>query len=147
PLLDHRIIELAFRIPVRRKMPGLKGKHILRQLARKRLPPEISRLPKKGFSAPVGQWIVGPCADRFRADVLSPGSAVRDLIDVSHVRRLSDDQVRGAANHTAALWSVWMLARWYAQEQAAARAGLGDPFKASAARVNYRPPLAPGAAA
>src|SRR4029078_4561677 len=41
PLLDHRIIELAFRIPVRRKMPGLKGKHILRQLARKRLPPEI----------------------------------------------------------------------------------------------------------
>jgi asparagine synthase (glutamine-hydrolysing) len=122
PLLDHRIIELAFRIPVRRKMPGLKGKHILRQLARKRLPPEISRLPKKGFSTPVGQWIVGPCADRFRADVLSSGSAVRDLIDVSHVRRLYDEQVRGAANHTAALWSVWMLARWYAQEQAAARA-------------------------
>jgi len=86
------------------------------------LPQEISRLPKKGFSAPVGEWIVGPCADRFRADVLAGGSSVRDLIDVAHVRRLFDEQVRGGANHTAALWSVWMLARWYAQEQAAARA-------------------------
>jgi len=120
PLLDHRVIELAFRIPVARKMPGLRGKHLLRQLARRRLPAEISQLPKKGFSAPVGQWIVGPCAARFREDVLASASPVRDLIDVSHVRRLLDEQTRGTANHTSALWSVWMLARWYAQERAAA---------------------------
>jgi asparagine synthase (glutamine-hydrolysing) len=122
PLLDHRIIELAFSIPTRRKMPGLKGKHLLRQLARRRLPEAISKLPKKGFSAPVGEWIVGPCAERFRADVLASGAGVRDLIDVAQVHRLFDEQIRGAANHTAPLWSVWMLARWYEQERAAARA-------------------------
>jgi asparagine synthase (glutamine-hydrolysing) len=120
PLLDHRLIELAFRIPVSRKMPGLRSKHLLRQLARRRLPREISTLPKHGFSAPVGEWIAGPCAQRFRDDVLAPGSAVRDLIDVSHVARLLDEQIRRTANHTSPLWNVWMLARWYEQQRGSA---------------------------
>jgi asparagine synthase (glutamine-hydrolysing) len=124
PLLDHRVIELAFRIPVSRKMPALRGKHLLRQLAQRRLPPGISKLPKHGFSAPVGEWIGGPCAGRFHDEVLSPGAAVRDLVDTSEIGRLFHDHVRGVANYTSALWTVWMLARWYAKagEEAKRRA-------------------------
>ena len=55
PLLDHRLIELAFRIPRKHKMPHGRSKHLLRQLARRRLPPELARLPKHGFSAPIGE--------------------------------------------------------------------------------------------
>jgi asparagine synthase (glutamine-hydrolysing) len=113
PLLDHRLIELAFRIPVRRKMPYLRSKHLLRQLARKRLPPELARLPKRGFSAPIAEWIAGPCASTFHDDVCRPGAGVESLVDTSYVRRLFDEHRTGQANHAQALWTVWMLARWH----------------------------------
>jgi asparagine synthase (glutamine-hydrolysing) len=112
PLLDRRVIELAFRIPVEKKMPRLRSKFLLRQLARKRLPPQIATLPKHGFDAPIAQWLAGPCAARFRDDVLSPHSPVRDLLDVAVVRRLFKEHRRGRANHGQALWAIWMLARW-----------------------------------
>jgi asparagine synthase (glutamine-hydrolysing) len=113
PLLDHRLIELAFRIPIHRKMPHLRAKHLLRQLARKRLPPELARLPKRGFSAPIAEWIAGPCASMFQHDVCRPGAGVESLVDTSYVRRLFDEHRTGRANHGQALWTVWMLARWH----------------------------------
>ena len=112
PLLDRRVIELAFRIPVHKKMPGLRSKFLLRQLARKRLPPQIATLPKHGFDAPIAQWLAGPCAARFQDEVLAPQSPVRDLLDIAVVRRLFTSHQRGRADHGQALWAIWMLARW-----------------------------------
>jgi len=121
PLLDRRVIELAFRIPTARKMPRLQSKYLLRQLAAKRLPPELAKLPKRGFHAPMGRWLAGSCAARFRDDVLAPGAAVVGLIDVPRVRGLFEDHVAGRADYAQALWSVWMLARWSARERDQAR--------------------------
>jgi asparagine synthase (glutamine-hydrolysing) len=118
PLLDRRVIELAFRIPTARKMPRLRSKHLLRELARRRLPSELATLPKRGFHAPIASWLTGPCAARFRDDVLSPSAPVRGLIDVADVQRLYHDHCAGRANHAQALWSVWMLARWESRERA-----------------------------
>ena len=112
PLLDHRMIELAFSIPTHRKMPRLKSKHLLRQLARKRLPAELAKLPKHGFSAPIAEWIKGPCASMFENDVCRPGAGVSSLVDSGYVRRLFDEHRSGRASHGQALWNVWMLARW-----------------------------------
>jgi asparagine synthase (glutamine-hydrolysing) len=113
PLLDHRVVELAFTIPARQKMPHLRSKHLLRQLAARRLPPQLAHMPKRGFSAPIDAWLAGPSANRFRDDVLQPGSSVRDGLDVAYVARLFDEHQRGRANHGQVLWSVWMLARWF----------------------------------
>ena len=119
PLLDRRVIELAFRIPVHKKMPRLRSKYLLRQLARKRLPPGIATLPKHGFSAPVSEWLAGPCADRFREEVFSSAASVRDLVDINFVRRLFKEHRRRRADHGQVLWTIWMLAKW--SEMAAAR--------------------------
>ena len=112
PLLDHRLFELAFRIPRRRKMPHLRPKYLLRQLARRRLPPQLATQPKHGFSAPIAEWIAGPWANVFNDDVLQRGARVQDLLDISRVRQLFEEHRSGRANHGQALWSVWMLARW-----------------------------------
>jgi asparagine synthase (glutamine-hydrolysing) len=112
PLLDRRVVELAFRIPAERKMPRLRSKYLLRQLARKRLPREIATLPKHGFSAPMSEWLAGPCANRFREDVFSSAAPIRDLVDTTLVRRLFKEHRRGHSDHGQVLWSVWMLARW-----------------------------------
>ena len=60
PLLDRRVVELAFRIPASRKQVGRQGKALLRALARRRLPGALWQLPKRGFTAPIGEWIAGP---------------------------------------------------------------------------------------
>ena len=63
PLLDRRVVELAFRIPATKKQEGRQGKSLLRALARRRLPGKLWQLPKRGFTAPIGQWIAGPNAE------------------------------------------------------------------------------------
>jgi asparagine synthase (glutamine-hydrolysing) len=132
PLLDRRVIELAFRIPTHKKMPGLRSKYLLRQLARKRLPPEIATLPKHGFSAPMSEWLAGPCASRFREDVFSSTAPIRDLVDTTFVRRLFKEHRRRRADHGQVLWSIWMLAKWSAMT-AGRRSTIGrrDPVESA----------------
>jgi asparagine synthase (glutamine-hydrolysing) len=112
PLLDRRLVEFAFRIPTASKMPRLKAKHLLRRVAEPRLPAELLQLKKRGFTAPVGEWIAGPYAERFRSEVLDNRSVVASLIDMRQVRRMFIEQQQGRANHSYALWALWMLERW-----------------------------------
>jgi asparagine synthase (glutamine-hydrolysing) len=113
PLLDHRLVELAFAIPRSHKLPWLLPKYLLKQVAKTRLPAELLRLPKHGFSAPVAQWLAGTYRTAFERDVLSASSLTSDLLDVRAVRTMLDAHVSGQADHASALWSIWMLERWY----------------------------------
>jgi asparagine synthase (glutamine-hydrolysing) len=113
PLLDRRIVELGFRIPTRLKMPRLRAKHLLKEVASHRLPAQVLQLPKHGFSAPVGAWIRGPFAEPFAADVLAADSGVRDWLDRDVVARWVDEHRRGAQDRGHALWAIWMLGRWH----------------------------------
>jgi asparagine synthase (glutamine-hydrolysing) len=120
PLLDHRLIELAFRIPTHRKMPNGRPKSLLRSLAERRLPRRVVGMPKRGFTAPVASWLAGPYAEAFRRDVLTPGARTRDIVDTARVARLFQDHRAGQADHAFALWAVWMLERWARLSPAAA---------------------------
>ena len=112
PLLDRRVIELAFRIPATRKQVGTQGKVLLRELARRRLPQGLWQLPKRGFSAPIGEWIAGPNRAQFSDEVMQPGAAVGQLLDRSELSRRLADHVEHRADHGYLLWAVWVLQRW-----------------------------------
>jgi asparagine synthase (glutamine-hydrolysing) len=113
PLLDRRIVEFGFRLPIDVKMPMWRPKHLLRSVAAGRLPDSIVNLPKHGFSAPVGGWIAGPYAELFRSDVLHTASAVSVLLDLGRVRQMFEDHRAGRADHSHTLWTIWMLERWH----------------------------------
>jgi asparagine synthase (glutamine-hydrolysing) len=112
PLLDHRLIEFAFQIPSHKKMAGGRSKYLLRKLAERRLPPAVAAGRKRGFSAPVGAWIAGAHADRFRSDVLSGSARSRAVLDTALVGRLFEAHRAGHADHSFALWAVWVFERW-----------------------------------
>src|SRR3546814_17680748 len=91
PLLDQRVIELAWRLPVEMLRRDGAGKWPLRQLFDRYLPSELRDRPKQGFALPVAEWLPGPLrawaaplfdparkdADRARNDVVSgKGGAV-----------------------------------------------------------------------
>lgn len=112
PLLDHRVIEFAFRVPAERKAQPGRSKHLLRTLGARRLPPALETLPKRGFTAPVAEWMRGPYRDWFRDEVLGTGAANASWLDRRVLERWVEEDVRGVRNRSAALWSVWCLERW-----------------------------------
>src|SRR5690606_8006017 len=112
PFLDRRVVELGFRIPAERKQVGRQGKVLLRQLASRRLPADLARLPKRGFTVPIGEWLKGPYAQPFADDVLRPSSALASHLDLRELGRRFDAHRAGTRDEGYALWAVWVLSRW-----------------------------------
>jgi asparagine synthase (glutamine-hydrolysing) len=119
PLLDRRVVELAFRIPAERKQRGRQGKALLRALARRRLPSGLWQLPKRGFTVPIGEWIAGPSAQQFRSEVLHSRAQVGDYVDRTELNRLFASHCNGQRQHSFALWAVWVLERWLEDQRRA----------------------------
>jgi asparagine synthase (glutamine-hydrolysing) len=113
PLLDRRVVELAFRIPATRKQQGTQGKALLRALAQRRLPGKLWQLPKRGFTVPIGEWLAGPNAAQFRDEVLDGDAAVSTHIDRTELARRFAAHCGGQRQHSFALWAVWVLERWF----------------------------------
>ena len=60
PLLDHRVVEFAWRTPLNMKLKNNRSKWLLRQVLKKYLPENLIEGPKKGFSVPIAEWLRGP---------------------------------------------------------------------------------------
>ena len=59
PLLDHRVVDLAARIPLDLKYRNGESKYILKKILSRHIPPELYERPKKGFASPVDSWLRG----------------------------------------------------------------------------------------
>ena len=116
PLLDHRLVEHAFRLPQRLKLAHRRGKHLLKQLAAERLPAALLQQRKRGFTAPIGEWIAGRYAEQFRSEVLTPGAAIAGLVDQEQIRRAFEQHRAGERDHAYMLWAVWVLQKWSATQ-------------------------------
>jgi asparagine synthase (glutamine-hydrolysing) len=112
PLLDHRVVEFAFRLPTSLKMKRLSGKHLLRTLAARRLPASLARLPKRGFTAPVGRWLAADYGDAFAAEVLAPGSHTAAVVDLAELRRMFENNRKSVGGSAYPLWAAWVFERW-----------------------------------
>jgi asparagine synthase (glutamine-hydrolysing) len=112
PLLDRRVVEFAFRIPAERKHTMTESKRLLRQLAGKRLPSALRNLPKRGFTAPIGEWIGKTYSAMYEDEVLHSRSAVSGHLDIRELRRRFNLHRSGRVDDGYALWAVWVLERW-----------------------------------
>ncbi|MGZ2411033.1 asparagine synthase (glutamine-hydrolyzing) [Sphingomonas sp. F9_3S_D5_B_2] len=122
PFLDHRVAELAARIPLSLKVRDGKGKHLVRQLLYGLVPRNLVERPKAGFGIPVGEWIKGPLRP-WAEDLLSPAALKADgLLDAQVVRRRWADHLAGRRDSTPALWAVLMLQAWMREQSAATAA-------------------------
>ena len=114
PLLDHRVVEWAWRQPLDRRIRAGQGKWALRQVLRKYVPDALVDRPKAGFAIPVHTWLRGPL--RPWAEALLTESALRDAgLDPAPIRRAWQEHVSGRANHLPRLWTVLMWQAWRAE--------------------------------
>jgi len=112
PLLDHRIIELAARVPSSLKLRGGRTKILLRRVAERRLPAEILTRPKRGFAPPVSRWLREDLSALSRDLLLAPDALARDIFEIREVARLLEDHRTQRLDAGWALWTLLMLEVW-----------------------------------
>lgn len=112
PFLDHRVVELAWRIPQAMKIREGKGKWILRQVLYRHVPEEMIERPKKGFSIPLGEWLRGPLRE-WAETLLSEERIVKEgYFNVSPIREVWRRHLSGANDYSTKLWSILMFQAW-----------------------------------
>jgi asparagine synthase (glutamine-hydrolysing) len=115
PLLDHRLLEFAARVPSSLKMKNGQGKYLLRRLLERRIPKSIVDRPKHGFEAPIGEWLRGPLAPMVDALLGDGRFRERGVFDAGAVSRLWRDHRDRRQDHRHRLWSLVMLELWFRQ--------------------------------
>ena len=122
PFLDHRVAELAARIPLDMKVRDGRGKHIVRELLYGLVPRALVERPKAGFGIPVGHWIKGPLRP-WAEDLLEPGRLrAEGWFDAEAVSRRWRDHLNGTRDSTPALWAILMFQAWLRAERETAAA-------------------------
>jgi asparagine synthase (glutamine-hydrolysing) len=112
PLLDHRVIEFAWSLPLSMKIRGGEGKWILRRILDKYVPRPLIDRPKQGFGVPIGDWLRGPI--RPWAESLLDASRLRreGFLDPDLVHQAWKDHLSGKRNCQHHLWDVLMFQAW-----------------------------------
>jgi asparagine synthase (glutamine-hydrolysing) len=115
PLIDHRVVEFAWRLPQSFKVRNGTSKWLLRQVLYRHVPPRLVERPKMGFGVPIGEWLRGPL--RSWANALLAEQRLREggLVDAARVRQCWQEHIDGRRNWQYQLWSVLMLEAWREQ--------------------------------
>ena len=111
PLLDHRIVEFAFRLPRRFRVRNGETKWLLRRVLDRYVPRQLVERPKMGFGVPLADWLRGPLRD-WTEDLLDPARLGGGFIEVNAVRKLWNEHLSGRRNWAYILWNVLMFEAW-----------------------------------
>ena len=113
PLIDHRLVEHAFRLPGMQKIRGGQGKFLLRHAMRRDLPEEVRGEPKRFVVTPQREWLVGPLAGAVTDIVESREFRDRGLFDVAEVRRAWKKFREGDSKNAFFVWQWVNTELWF----------------------------------
>ena len=112
PLLDHRVVEFAWQIPLHFKLRDGQTKWLLRQVLYRHVPAHLIERPKQGFAVPLQAWLRGPLRDW--AEALLDERRLRDdgFLVPGPIRSAWAALLAGDGHWAGALWNVLMWQAW-----------------------------------
>lgn len=117
PLIDHRVVEFAWTLPLHMKIRNGETKWLLRRLVHKFIPAEFMDRPKAGFAVPIGDWIRGPMRE-WAADLLSKERICRQgFLNADIVEKKWNEHQAGRGFWQYDLWDVLMFQAWLEETQ------------------------------
>jgi len=116
PFLDHRVIEIAWRLNSKFKINSsnfnYSGKLILKKILSQYLPKSIIERPKSGFGIPLAKWMRGPLKDWIN-DLLSKNMISKDeYLNSNEVSKLWQQHLSGKFDNSSKLWPIIMWQSW-----------------------------------
>jgi asparagine synthase (glutamine-hydrolysing) len=112
PLLDHRVVELAWRLPPELKLQAGVGKWLLRRVLERYVPRALFERPKMGFGIPLAAWLRGPLRDWAEA-LLDPRRLRQaGYLDADAVRQVWSQHLSGWRDHRLLLWNLLSFQAW-----------------------------------
>ena len=113
PLLDHRIVEFSWQLPMNLKIRNQDQKWILKQILAKYLPKDLIDRPKMGFGVPIDSWIRKDLRE-LTLDLLSPKKLdSQGFFDSKVINNRLQQHLSGKQNYQHDLWGVLMFQLWY----------------------------------
>jgi asparagine synthase (glutamine-hydrolysing) len=113
PLLDHKVIEFAARLPVSLKFRGRVSKYLLKRHVADRLPQLAVERPKQGFELPLATWLRSELREVASDLLFSRQAASRGYVRAQEVRRIWHAHQSGFRNHAGQLWALMVLELWH----------------------------------
>ncbi|MGC2742049.1 MAG: asparagine synthase (glutamine-hydrolyzing) [Candidatus Angelobacter sp.] len=124
PILDHRVVEFAWKLPMHFKIRDGKGKWALRQVLYKYVPAAMIERPKMGFGVPIDSWLRGELRE-WAEDLLSVESLERHgLFNIEAIRTKWQEHTSGGRNWQYLLWDVLVFQDWMAHNVGALQMGI-----------------------
>jgi len=111
PLLDHRLVEFAARLPENMRVKRTTGKFLLKKCMERYLPDDILYRPKQGFVTPIADWLRGPLAGEARAIAKSATLGQTGFFDPRALTLLAEAHIEGRSDNSRTLWQLLMLDR------------------------------------
>lgn len=112
PFLQPDLAEFALSLPKRLRIRDGRGKHLLRKVAARWLPPAVLSKPKQGFALPLPAWFRGPLRELAADTFDSAAFQDRGMTKPSAAKALLAAHVAGKADNSEALWQLLCLERW-----------------------------------
>jgi asparagine synthase (glutamine-hydrolysing) len=118
PLLDHRIVELGWRVPDRMKIDGNDSKVLMRSVLYRLVPKELIERPKMGFSVPLDAWLRGPLKQWAGEALHNPGFLRQANLSHADIDTTWKHFLQGKRFTAYQMWSVVLLAAWINENSA-----------------------------
>jgi asparagine synthase (glutamine-hydrolysing) len=112
PLLDHRLVEFSWRLPLSLKYREGLTKWILRQILYKYLPSSLIERPKSGFGIPIDIWLKGPLRDWAEELINERRLRNEGYLNAKIVRAKWSEHIEGKRKWQPHLWGVLMFQSW-----------------------------------
>jgi asparagine synthase (glutamine-hydrolysing) len=112
PFLQTDLVEFALSLPDHYRVRGDRGKHLLREVAGKWLPPRAISKPKQGFAIPLAEWLRGPLSTLAADTFSSRAFRERGLVQPQAAQSLLEDHLHRNIDRSEALWQVLCLELW-----------------------------------
>ncbi|RKN85655.1 asparagine synthase (glutamine-hydrolyzing) [Paenibacillus ginsengarvi] len=112
PLLDHRIVEFSWKLPLSMKIKNDTGKWLLRQILYRYVPKEIMDRPKQGFGVPIDYWLRGPLREWAEHLLDARKMEEQGYLYPAPIRQKWEEHVSGKRNWHYYLWDILMFQAW-----------------------------------